>query len=62
MAVTALEASRLGSTSEVSDDLSSGVVWTYCVVVVVVVIVIVLFNSSSKPIADLPTTNSRWHH
>jgi hypothetical protein len=57
MAVTALEASRLGSPSEVSGHSLSGVVWTCCVVdVIVIVIVIVLvaalFQPSSKQIAD----------
>jgi hypothetical protein len=39
MAMTALQASRLDSPSEVSD---SGVVWTCCVVVIVVDIVVVV--------------------
>ena len=76
MAMTASEASRLGSPSEVSDD-SSFVGWTWCVVVVVVIVVvvvvavivvvivvvaIVLFKPSSTPNAGLPTTSSRCRH
>jgi hypothetical protein len=61
MAVTALEASRLGSPtgSKVSGDLSSGVVWTCCVVVVFVfvIVVVALYQPSSKQIADCQSSN-----
>jgi hypothetical protein len=61
MAVTALEASRLGSPREVSEDSSADVVWTCCVVVAMVIVPIgvVLLNPSSKPTADLPTSTPK---
>jgi hypothetical protein len=54
MAVTASEASRLGSPSEVSGGSSSRVVWTLYITVAVD-IVVVLFGLKR----DLPTTNYR---